>query len=110
MAFSRGFLTKRVGVLVRSTATDTAFGKTGGAYILHSTFWANITYNKGVKALCEGALDARETYMVRCDYHAVLTRECRLQFYGKDWQITSNNYDREKNEMQIICVELTKQS
>lgn len=106
MAFNRGFLDKRVTILSREASIETDFGRKGGSYIPVQTVWANCKYTKGIKAMREGALDAYETYMVRMDYHANLTRECRLSWDNKIYQIVSLNEDKAANEMQVICTEL----
>lgn len=108
MAFERGFLKDRVQILARSETYDTAYGRTGGQFVPVCTVWANVTYSKGKKAMSEGAFDAYETYMVRCDWHKVLKRECRLSFHDRIYQIESLNEDRQANEMQIVCTELQK--
>ena len=108
MAYSRGFLNKRVGVLTRAQAVDTDFGKAGGQFTLSLTIWANVAFVRGQKPLKEGAVDAYEILMVRCDWHSALKRECRLSIDGKTYLIQSFNADRERNEMQITCVELQK--
>lgn len=106
--FERGFLSRRVTVLSRSESQQTAFGLTGGGYVPVKTIWANIKYTKGVKAMREGALDAYESFMIRCDYHEAITRDCRLSFGDRIYNIDNLNADKESNEMQIICTELIK--
>lgn len=106
MAFERGFLNKRVTILSRTSTEQTDYGRKGGMFVPVLTIWANCTYTKGVKAMAEGAMDAYETYMVRCDWHERLQRECRLSWDNRIYQITSCNSDKERNEMQIVCTEI----
>lgn len=107
MSFSRGFLNKRVTILNRQEATVGEYGRKGGDFVPAKTIWANCTYTKGVKAMREGALDAYDTYMVRCDYHPQLERDSRLSWDNRIYQIVQFQRDKEQNEMQIICQEMT---
>lgn len=108
MSFNRGFLNKRIQVLNRTASQDGAFGRTGGQFEPTQTIWANVAFSKGVKAMREGALDAYDTLMIRCDCHPSLKRESRLQYDGRTFQIESFNEDREQNEVQITCTEIQK--
>jgi hypothetical protein len=67
------------------------------------------TFNKGVKAMREGALDAYDTVMFRCRYIKQLDRWCLLKFKGKWYQITSFNDDYQDNQIQITATELANQ-
>lgn len=109
MSYARGFLNRRVTVLERQEAIFGDYGRKGGDFVPVTTIWANCTFTKGVKAMREGALDAYDVYMVRCDCHKKLTRDCRLSFGNRIYQITSFNEDREQNEVQMICQEMIKQ-
>lgn len=106
MAFSSGFLNKRVGILARDAAADGTFGRTGGEFINIATVWANVAFVKGVTALRQGAYDAYDTKMIRCRWHEYITRECRLLIEGKTYRIDSLNGDKHDNTMQIVCTEL----
>lgn len=109
MSFSRGFLNKRVTVLNRGEVAFSPYGRKAGEYIPVKTIWGNCTYNKGQKAMREGALDAYDVYMVRCDYHAAINRDSRLSWDNRIYQILQLNADRDQNEMQLICQEIIKQ-
>jgi hypothetical protein len=67
------------------------------------------TFNKGVKAMREGALDAYDTVMFRCRFIKQLDRWCLLKFKGKWYQITSFNDDYQDNQIQMTAVELANQ-
>ena len=98
----------RVQVAKRDTFTDTDnFGKRSEPkYELLGTFWMGETFNKGVKAMREGALDAYDTVMFRCRYIKQLDRWCLLKFKGKWYQIISFNDDYQDNQIQITATEL----
>lgn len=108
MSYARGMLDKRVEILNRGEARFNDFGKTGANYEPVKTVWAGCTWTKGVKAMREGALDAYDTCMVRCDWHEELTRQSRLRWDGKTYQIVSLNGDKGLNEMQVTCQEIVK--
>lgn len=108
MSYNRGFLNKRVTVLNRTASQDGAFGRTGGTFVPVQTIWANVAFSKGVKAMREGALDAYDTLMIRCDCHKLLKRESRLSWDNRIFQIESFNEDRDQNEVQITCTEIQK--
>ena len=109
MAYSTGILDKRITILTRAAAEDGKFGRNsaGVKYTEGSTIWANVTFNKGVKAMREGALDAYNVLLVRCRYTDELTRESRIKYEGKTYQIDSFNADRHANTIQITMTELT---
>ena len=67
------------------------------------------TFNKGVKAMHEGALDAYDTVMFRCRYNKSLDRWCLLKYRGKWYQIQSFNEDYQENQIQITAVEMVNQ-
>lgn len=107
MAYDSGFLNKRIDVLNRDSASSDDFSvAVGGSYIKVATIWANVTHNKGMKSLREGAIEAYDTCMVRCRPNPLLNRESRLQWGSRTYQITSLNEDPEDNSVQILCTEL----
>lgn len=99
-------MNKRVTILARSEGKNSQFGREGGKFVPVKTIWAAVDWTKGKKAMQEGAIDAYDTYMVRCRFHRCLTRECRLEFDNRIFQIESFNADRQSDETQIICTEL----
>ena len=112
MAYSTGILNKRVTVAKRAAVSDDGsnFGKSGQPkYEILGTFWMGETFNKGVKSLREGALDAYDTVMFRCRYNKDIDRWCLLKYNGKWYQITSFNEDYQENQIQMTAVELANQ-
>ena len=100
----------RVQVAKRATGESATFGKSGQPkYEILGTFWMGETFNKGVKAMHEGALDAYDTVMFRCRYNANIDRWCLLKYRGKWYQITSFNEDYQDNQIQITATELANQ-
>lgn len=103
-------MNKRVTVAKRVADTSNTFGKQGQPkYEILGTFWMGETFNKGVKAMHEGALDAYDTVMFRCRYNKSLDRWCLLKYRGKWYQIQSFNEDYQDNQIQITAVEMVNQ-
>lgn len=103
MAYSTGLLKHRVTILNKQVATG--FGETT-SYQPAATVWADVTWNKGVKALREGALDAYDTVLIRMRYNDVVTRDSRLQQGGVTYQIQSMHRDYQDNTIQITATEV----
>ena len=100
----------RVQVAKRAADDTATFGKSGQPkYEILGTFWMGETFNKGVKAMREGALDAYDTVMFRCRFIKQLDRWCLLRFKGRWYQIQSFNDDFRGNQIQITAVELANQ-
>lgn len=100
-------MNKRVTVARRATDTQETFGKSGQPrYEILGTFWMAEDFNRGVKSLREGAMDAYDTVMFRCRYNANIDRWCLLQYQGKWYQITSFNESYQDNQIQMTAVEM----
>lgn len=106
MAYDTGILNKRVTILRRSEGTDGVFGREGGGYTPLRTVWAAVDFSRGLKAMREGALDAYDSIMVRLRFAADITRECRLEYDGRTWNIDSFHADEHRNQIQITATEL----
>ena len=108
-------MNKRVKVAKRATDTQETFGKAGQPKYEwlrqdgDHAFWMGETFNRGVKAMHEGALDAYETVMFRCRYHEGIDRWCLLQYHGKWYQITSCNPEYQDNAIQMTAIEMANQ-
>ena len=107
MAYSSGFLNKRVTVLRKKIPTQAGFGGTT-EYLPTVNLWANVTWLKGVKRLAEASLDAMDTVMIRMRWNDYVTRDVRLQCEGKTYQVQSLHEDRQANELQVTCTEIVK--
>ena len=98
-------LKHRVTILNKQVATE--FGETT-SYQPAATVWADVTWNKGVKTLREGALDAYDTVMIRMRYNTIVSRESRLLHDGVTYQIQSLHRDHQDNTIQITATEIVK--
>jgi head-tail adaptor len=111
MSYGAGMRNKRIHIFNRKADKDGDFGRNSGGngYKYTATVWSAVTFNKGVKSLREGALDAYDTVMFRCRFIKQLDRWCLLKFKGKWYQITSFNDDYQDNQIQITATELANQ-
>ena len=105
MTYSTGLLKHRVTILNKQVATG--FGETT-SFQPAATVWADVTWNKGVKALREGALDAYDTVMIRMRYNTIVSRESRLLHDGVTYQIQSLHRDHQDNTIQITATEIVQ--
>ena len=104
-------MNKRVTIARRFANQQESFGKNGSPkYEILGDRWAAEDFNKGVKAMREGALDAYDTVMFRMAYDAQIDRWCLIKYHGKWYQITSFNEDYQTNKIQITAVELANQN
>lgn len=110
MAYSTGMLNKRIIVAKRADEQEQTFGKQGQPrYSIVGEFWAAYDFNRGVKALREGAMDAYETVMFRLRYTDQIERWCLIQYEGKWYNIQSFNDDKQANTIQITAQEMPNQ-
>ena len=110
MGYSAGILNDKVTVLTPPPYVDSAAGRNAEGVECQegATLWANVTWNKGVKAMREGALDAYDRIMVRLRWTSSVTRECRLRWRGRIFAIESFFDSYEENSIQMTAVELTE--
>ena len=112
MSYSAGMMNKRVKVAKRVDSEGGSFGRSSGGqkYTILGEFWAAESFNKGVKSLRDGAVDAYDTVMFRMRYHADIDRWCLVQYHGRWYQIQSFNADYQTNEIQITATEMANQN
>ena len=112
MAYSTGMMNKRVKIAKRVDSEGGSFGRSSGGqkYTMLGELWAAESFNKGVKSMREGAVDAYDTVMFRMRYHAEIDRWCLVQYHGRWYQIQSFNEDYQTNEIQIPAIEMANQN
>ena len=105
-------MNKRVKIAKRVDSEGGRFGRSSGGqkYTLLGEFWAAEDFNKGVKAMREGAVDAYDTVMFRMRYHEGIDRWCLVQYHGRWYQIQSFNEDYQQNQIQITATEMANQN
>ena len=112
MSYSTGMMNKRIKIAKRVDSEGGRFGRSSGGqkYTLLGEFWASEKFNKGVKSLREGAIDAYDTVMFRMRYNADIDRWCLVQYNGRWYQIQSFNESYQDNEIQITATEMANQN
>ena len=107
MGYSSSIMRWQVAILKKKDLGERAFGaKT--EYEQVACVHANMTWNKGVKSLREGALDAYDTVMFRMRWNNIIDRDCLLECEGVTYQIQSLHADRYENTIQITATEIIK--
>ena len=110
MSYSSGMLNKRIVIAKRANDQEPTFGKQGQPrYSIVGEFWAAADFNRGTKALREGAMDAYDTMMFRLRYTDQIDRWCLIQYEGKWYNIQSFNESKQDNQIQITAQEMPNQ-
>lgn len=111
MAYDAGMLNKRITIAKRMEAQVGAFGldSSGVRYQIIGSAWAAEDFNRGVKSLREGAVDAYDTVMFRLRYRSDMDRWCIIQYNGKWYKIESFNESYQENKIQITATEMSNQ-
>ena len=104
-------LGRRVKIAKRMDSEGGDFGRKSGGqkYTLLGEFWASEKFDKGMKSLREGAVDAYDIVMFRMRFHECIDRWCLVQYHGRWYQIQSFNEDFQTNEIQITAIEMANQ-
>ena len=107
MSYTSGMRNRRVHIMNRKSDVDGDFGRNsaGRGYEYTTTVWAAVTFNKGVKSMREGAVDAYDTVMFRMLYTKNVCRESMLVWDDRTFAIQSFNRDYQTNEIQITATE-----
>lgn len=105
-------MNKRIKIAKRVDSAGGDFGRSSGGqkYTMLGEFWASKKFDKGMKSLREGAVDAYDTVMFRMRFNADIDRWCLIQYQGKWFQIQSFNEDYQTNEIQITAKEMANQN
>ena len=112
MAYSAGMLDKKITFYRRATAEDGKYGKNsaGEKYELVGTFNAAEDFNKGVKALRLGAVEAYDVVMFRMHYRKSIDRWCLIKYNGVWYEIESFNANQREDQIQITAHERVNQN
>ena len=107
MAYSTGIMNRRVAIMTRSTSDTGSFGRNsaGQSYAYAATVWAAVDFNRGTKAMREGAYDGYDRVMFRMRWNPTVDRSSMLVWDGRTYQIESFNADKYQNTIQITAVE-----
>ena len=107
MSYTSGMRNRRVHIMNRKADVEGDFGRNsaGRGYEYTTTVWSAVTFNKGVKSMREGAVDAYDTVMFRMLYTKDVCRESMLVWDDRTFAIQSFNRDYQTNEIQITATE-----
>lgn len=105
-------MNKRVKIAKRADSEGGSFGRSSGGqkYTILGEFWASEKFDKGMKSLREGAVDAYDVVMFRMRYNKDIDRWCLIQYQGRWYQINSFNVSFQGNEIQITATEMANQN
>ena len=110
--FTAGMRNHRITILNKVAPSEKAFGEKTG-YKRDGSLNSSYEFNKGTKALREGALDAYDTVIFRLNFSGnaakTITRESLIEMNGKIYQIQSLNADHQENKIIIRATEMTTQ-
>jgi hypothetical protein len=110
--FESGMRNHRITILNKVQPSGRAFGEKTG-YRREGSLNSSYEFNKGTRALREGALDAYDTVIFRMNFSAnvakSITRESLVEMNGKIYQIQSLNSDYLENKIIIRATEITTQ-
>ena len=110
--FTSGMRNHRITILNKVQPTEKAFGQKTG-YRREGSLNSSYEFNKGTKALREGALDAYDSVIFRLNFSGnvakKITRESLIEMHGKIYQIQSLNEDYHDNKIIIRATEMTTQ-
>ena len=110
--FTSGMRNHRITILNKVAPTEKAFGEKTG-YRRDGSLNSSYEFNKGTRALREGALDAYDSVMFRLNFSGnvakKITRESLIEMHGKIYQIQSLNADHQENKIIIRATEMTTQ-
>ena len=105
MAYSTGFLNKRITIQNRKAATQGRYGIDGNGAEWEDVgqMWASVDYAKGKRAMNEGALDVYAVVMVRCRYTDKINERSRIIYQGRTYQILGEtlHVDYQPNTIQF---------
>lgn len=109
--YSSGMRNKRITIAkrVQQEMGDFGMASAGDKYEILGTFWAAEDFNRGVKSLREGAVDAYDTVMFRMLYNSNIDRWCLIQYHGVWYKIESFNASYQENKIQITAIEMSNQ-
>jgi hypothetical protein len=110
--FTSGMRNHRITILNKVQPSERQFGEKTG-YRREGSLNSSYEFNKGTKALREGALDAYDSVMFRLNFSGnvakKITRESLIEMHGKIYQIQSLNEDYHDNKIIIRATEMTTQ-
>ncbi len=110
MGYSSGMLNKQVKIFnhAEHEAGTMGLGSGGIDWVHVQTVPGNLKWNRGVKAMREGALDAYDVVMIRTRFTPMMNRESMLEVDGRKYRIESFWADRRENVIQVTATEMVE--
>lgn len=106
MAYSRGFLNRRISVFNRKESSSGEFGREPGEYAPDGKVWANVSWVRGTRALRELSVDNFQSIMVRTDWTERIRRGTRIVVDGILYECESPHGSKSESVLQVTCIEL----
>lgn len=106
MAYSRGFLNRRISVFNRKESSSGEFGREPGEYAPDGKVWANVSWVRGTRALRELSVDNFQSIMLRTDWTERIRRGTRIVVDGILYECESPHGSKSENVLQVTCIEL----
>ena len=106
MAYSRGFLKRRVSLYNRKDSVNGEFGREAGEYEPDGKVWANITWDRGIRALRQLSVDNYQVIMLRTDWTERIRRGTRVKVDGILYECESPHGSKSEDVLQVTCIEL----
>lgn len=107
MGYSSGMLKDHITVLNRTKAVMGEFGldSSGTEWEETGCYHASVTWNKGMRTLQEGAIDAYGVKMVRMRWTPCINMRSRIRFDGITYEILPETFnpDRQENTIQFLA-------
>lgn len=96
--------------ILKKVQTAGKIGKNSGSAGFESlgTVWADVSFNRGIKAMREAALDGTDYVIVRMRYNSIANRNCYLYHDGVMYMVTEFKRDYQDNIIQIKAQETTE--
>lgn len=109
--YDAGMRNKRITIARRAESSGGQFGvrSAGQQYEIVGDFWAAEDFNRGTKAMREGAVDAYDIVMFRMDWYQGIDRWCIIRYDGTWYQITSFNANKQAKTIQMTATEMANQ-
>lgn len=101
--YSSGLRHGRVTILNRQEQTVGAYGIDSGGvgWTEVATVWAYVSFEKGMRAMREGALDVYGVKMFRMDWNPDVTLRSRVVYDGQTYQILGETFHSDYQEKKV---------
>lgn len=90
--------------------TESAYS--GGGRITYPGFkkaWANVTFQRGARAMNSGAVLMEKVILVRLRPHSWLTDRCQIEWQGERFKITTMDQKKHEEIVQLKCEKVTNE-